>query len=89
MCIDVDECRESNPCAQFCENSEGHYQCGCAEGYRLAEDQTSCLADGMYDGKVSRMGGSLNFCWGGRKVLIIAKVGQAFYSRRMKKSMIL
>lgn len=41
-CQDIDECSESNPCAQTCENLEGEYRCGCFGGFLLKSDKTSC-----------------------------------------------
>jgi len=40
--VDIDECAESNPCAQICNNTNGSYQCSCNNGFLLDGDGHSC-----------------------------------------------
>ena len=41
--IDVDECGSGNGgCAEFCNNTDGSFECSCRTGYMLAADDTSC-----------------------------------------------
>ena len=42
--IDVDECSNTglNDCSQLCENTNGSYQCSCANGFSLQPDNTTC-----------------------------------------------
>ncbi|XP_017472550.1 PREDICTED: putative vitellogenin receptor [Rhagoletis zephyria] len=41
-CIDVNECEESEPCAQLCENTHGSYRCKCYPDFMLRPDKTTC-----------------------------------------------
>ncbi|XP_067639802.1 vitellogenin receptor Yl isoform X3 [Eurosta solidaginis] len=41
-CIDVNECEESEPCAQICENTHGSYRCQCYPDFMLRPDKTTC-----------------------------------------------
>ncbi|CAB3232339.1 unnamed protein product [Arctia plantaginis] len=43
-CVDTDECRLDDMCAQLCNNSVGSYACACAPGYALHEDKRNCIA---------------------------------------------
>lgn len=45
-CLDIDECRELNPCAQKCENTVGSYECSCYSEFMLKTDKLTCKADG-------------------------------------------
>lgn len=41
---DVNECEQSpSPCSFSCQNTDGSYTCGCAAGYVLAQDRSSCV----------------------------------------------
>lgn len=42
--VDIDECSDSasNPCQQKCTNTPGSYSCGCVDGFKLGEDNSSC-----------------------------------------------
>jgi fibulin 1/2 len=42
---DIDECAFATygGCEQICVNTAGSYICGCADGYRLAEDNKECV----------------------------------------------
>ena len=43
FCIDVDECQTSNGgCAEFCNNTDGSFECSCRTGYMLAADNANC-----------------------------------------------
>ena len=44
---DIDECAHPDTCAQLCNNTEGSYTCGCAEGYQLIATTGECKAVGM------------------------------------------
>lgn len=44
QCLDVDECREREPCAQQCDNTEGSFYCSCFVDYVLHTDKMSCRA---------------------------------------------
>ena len=46
LCIDINECSDSNSCDQLCTNTDGSYYCNCNEGYSLMDDGKSC--EGMY-----------------------------------------
>ncbi|XP_076436572.1 epidermal growth factor-like protein 8 [Babylonia areolata] len=39
---DVDECEGQNKCQQVCQNLPGSYECSCQDGFKIAEDNTSC-----------------------------------------------
>jgi hypothetical protein len=56
-CSDIDECigiyklghceidlitEGFSLCSQTCDNKQGSYKCGCAEGFTLAADEVSC-----------------------------------------------
>ncbi|XP_054276318.1 epidermal growth factor-like protein 8 [Macrosteles quadrilineatus] len=44
---DVDECKETvTPCSHMCNNTVGSYKCSCRPGYRLGQDQRSCVKKG-------------------------------------------
>lgn len=45
-CLDINECREYNPCAQKCENTLGSYECSCYPEFMLKADKSACKADG-------------------------------------------
>ncbi len=45
---DIDECEESNDCAQTCSNTIGSYTCGCNLGYQLSPDQRSCSGECLF-----------------------------------------
>ena len=41
--LDVDECQTSNgECAEFCNNTDGSFECSCRTGYMLAADDANC-----------------------------------------------
>lgn len=41
--VDIDECVESTSlCSQVCTNTQGSYNCSCADGYELQSDLVSC-----------------------------------------------
>ena len=41
--IDINECQNNNGgCMQFCNNSNGSFECFCDRGYTLAVDGLSC-----------------------------------------------
>ena len=40
---DDNECDNSSPCEQNCNNTIGSYSCSCDEGYSLATDLHGCL----------------------------------------------
>lgn len=43
MCqIDIDECSGRHKCQQTCTNLPGSYECGCRNGFQLADDNVSC-----------------------------------------------
>lgn len=44
MVADSDECAAEESCAQRCRNTEGSFECACADGYRLLADRSSCEA---------------------------------------------
>lgn len=39
---DIDECLTEKPCAQFCRNLPGKYECYCRYGFQLQTDGQSC-----------------------------------------------
>jgi len=44
-CLDVDECndgRRVGVCSQRCTNTEGGFECSCADGYFLNKDNSTC-----------------------------------------------
>ncbi|XP_020715459.1 putative vitellogenin receptor isoform X2 [Ceratitis capitata] len=41
-CVDVNECEDSEPCAQLCENTLGSYRCKCYPDFMLRPDKTTC-----------------------------------------------
>ncbi|XP_075157166.1 putative vitellogenin receptor yl isoform X2 [Haematobia irritans] len=41
-CLDINECEESDPCAQICENTLGSYRCSCYPEFMMRPDKTSC-----------------------------------------------
>lgn len=43
---DVDECLTEKPCAQFCRNLPGKYECYCRYGFQLQADGQSCRKNG-------------------------------------------
>ena len=47
---DIDECATSNPCDDICRNTVGAFECLCAEGFQLNNDDQcvdidECLND--------------------------------------------
>ncbi|XP_020369517.1 complement C1s subcomponent [Rhincodon typus] len=40
--IDVDECKEEDPCSHYCNNYIGGFHCSCRPGYFLQENQRIC-----------------------------------------------
>ena len=39
----MDECQTSNGgCAEFCNNTDGSFECSCRIGYMLAADDANC-----------------------------------------------
>ncbi|XP_017778488.1 PREDICTED: low-density lipoprotein receptor-related protein 2 isoform X2 [Nicrophorus vespilloides] len=42
-CVDRNECNEWGFCDQFCTNTDGGYNCGCAAGY-MKQDKNKCAA---------------------------------------------
>lgn len=45
-CVDIDECKAWNPCAQHCTNTEGSFRCSCSDGFTLGGDKKSCFGLG-------------------------------------------
>lgn len=46
-CVDIDECKVSNPCAHDCTNTQGSFRCSCrGDLFILGSDKTSCEAMG-------------------------------------------
>ncbi|XP_059158904.1 mucin-like protein isoform X1 [Physella acuta] len=44
-CIDVDECNNPSRCENYCNNTDGGYECSCREGFVLNRtDAKTCLA---------------------------------------------
>jgi len=43
-CVDVDECKDENICAegQVCKNTDGGFSCECKEGYAIQDDSGAC-----------------------------------------------
>ena len=40
---DINECVDGTlDCQQVCNNTEGSYQCGCFDGYKLTSDRKTC-----------------------------------------------
>jgi fibulin 1/2 len=40
-CLDVNECNNGGclgPAANFCQNLDGSFECGCSDGYSLGDD---------------------------------------------------
>ena len=41
---DIDECLTDNGgCPETCENTDGSYRCSCWEGYKLDNDNYTCI----------------------------------------------
>ncbi|XP_072405269.1 complement C1s subcomponent-like isoform X1 [Chiloscyllium punctatum] len=40
--VDVDECKEEDPCSHYCNNYIGGFHCSCRPGYLLQENQRIC-----------------------------------------------
>ncbi|XP_043536995.1 LOW QUALITY PROTEIN: complement C1s subcomponent-like [Chiloscyllium plagiosum] len=40
--VDVDECKEEDPCSHYCNNYIGGFHCSCRPGYFLQENQRIC-----------------------------------------------
>lgn len=45
-CIEIDECKESNPCAQICINLPGSFKCSCFHDFMLMRDEIRCKSFG-------------------------------------------
>ncbi|XP_016969018.1 fibrillin-2-like isoform X2 [Drosophila rhopaloa] len=59
-------------CAYACQNlPNGNYQCQCPEGYKLSEDQHSCLVDQYF----CAMGKGLEKCWPGKCLPLKNEIG--------------
>ncbi|GCC17959.1 hypothetical protein chiPu_0017747 [Chiloscyllium punctatum] len=43
--VDVDECKEENPCNHYCNNYIGGFNCSCRPGYFLQENQRTCAVN--------------------------------------------
>ncbi|KAL3854930.1 hypothetical protein ACJMK2_014165, partial [Sinanodonta woodiana] len=45
-CVDLDECQYDTYCDQprLCKNTNPGFTCGCVDGYKLGDDNRSCLA---------------------------------------------
>lgn len=42
-CVDIDECTEGTSGCEMCLNIEGGYECTCAPGFELAENEKTCI----------------------------------------------
>lgn len=40
--LDIDECAESMPCDQVCQNRDGSFNCSCNDGYLLDTNGRTC-----------------------------------------------
>lgn len=40
---DIDECSSNHGCSSLCTNTEGSFYCTCEDGYRIANDGSTCL----------------------------------------------
>ncbi|KAM9355951.1 C-type lectin domain family 14 member A [Pholidichthys leucotaenia] len=47
-CVDVDECRTSNPCRHNCLNTAGSYRCVCANGHGNHTDEACEGSDSLF-----------------------------------------
>lgn len=45
-CVDIDECKASDPCSQKCSNVNGTFTCSCSSGFMLGTDGRFCNALG-------------------------------------------
>uniref|UniRef100_A0A8C5MAU5 EGF-like domain-containing protein n=1 Tax=Leptobrachium leishanense TaxID=445787 RepID=A0A8C5MAU5_9ANUR len=45
-CVDINECKEYDPCSQSCMNEIGTYRCVCHPGYMLEPDGYQCKVTG-------------------------------------------
>ncbi|CAG9861087.1 unnamed protein product [Phyllotreta striolata] len=53
VCVDIDECQDNNGgCQQICVNKPGGYSCGCREGYKLRNDNTTCVLVNTSDSSI-------------------------------------
>lgn len=41
-CVDINECKELDPCAQICENTMGSYRCSCYPEFMMRTDKITC-----------------------------------------------
>jgi len=44
-CLDINECNNGGclgPAANFCQNLDGSFECGCSAGYSLGDDKQTC-----------------------------------------------
>ena len=39
---DINECEDSSPCHQICNNTSGSFICDCVPGFKLAGDGQTC-----------------------------------------------
>lgn len=46
-CVDIDECKAWNPCAQECTNKVGSFRCSCSADFVLGGDKRSCVSLGL------------------------------------------
>ena len=46
---DINECTSgSDLCSQVCINSDGGYKCSCNDGYKLQDDEVTCVGNDQH-----------------------------------------
>ncbi|XP_056643014.1 collagen and calcium-binding EGF domain-containing protein 1-like [Diorhabda sublineata] len=46
VCLDIDECLDNNGgCQQICINEQGSYRCDCNQGFKLRNDNRTCIPE--------------------------------------------